>query len=197
MQCMNDEGASHLVFSICFARRAVAAFWVDNSRFMCVVCRFSYLRLDWKYAQWRLKAGGKRHIWSTFRSIRHFCDLILSSLLLCFLNLFPWYFLISRFSHSFAVLFRSPARLSSCYLALRDHPPTPRSTETLRGASLLISASLIFSHFSAAFRDSFFRLEEEIHDCTNDISSALVWRETKEMLVGVFEILNRGICSGL
>ena len=25
MQCMNDEGASLLVFSICFARRAVAA----------------------------------------------------------------------------------------------------------------------------------------------------------------------------
>ena len=35
MQCMNDEGASLLVLSICLARGTVAAHLRENSRFLC------------------------------------------------------------------------------------------------------------------------------------------------------------------
>ena len=110
MKCMNDEGASHLIFSICFARRAAAAFWIENSRFVCVVSRFSFLRSDWKFAQWRpMSRGRKWLVWCTFRVVRDLGKLTLPSQQVC---LFFLLFLFSRFSHSFAALFHLLARLA-------------------------------------------------------------------------------------
>ena len=61
-----------VVFSACFARRAVAALSRQKSRFLCEVRWPPCLRLELKYAQWRLMTKGrKRQSWWTSVAIRH------------------------------------------------------------------------------------------------------------------------------
>ena len=98
MQCMNNEGGSRLVFSSCFARDAVAALSRQKSRFLCEVRRPPCLRLERKYAQWRLMGKGRtRQSWWTSVAIRHIREAFFSSILLVFFH-FPIFLFFSHFA---------------------------------------------------------------------------------------------------
>ena len=98
MQCMNNEGGSLLVFSRCFARRAVAALSRQKSRLLCEVRRPPCLRLERKYAQWRLMGKGRtRQSWWTSVAIRHIREAFFSSILLVFFH-FPIFLFFSHFA---------------------------------------------------------------------------------------------------
>ena len=106
MQRMKDDGATLTVSLICFERRAVAAFLTENSRFMCIVRRFSSLRVDWKYAQRRPTAKDEHDRYCACIAL----FVISSGSLFFATNVFLFFlrfsfFLFSRFSHSFVTLF--------------------------------------------------------------------------------------------